>query len=1098
MWGARPVRARDARSPGVSPESLFTRSRAVSPEERQFSATQPARSPSRPGSPTETLRPSTQPELSKSKKPRSAKSRASGSKSKKRADTSHSDGHDPVQYDEDAILYEEVPSKKKRKRRSDAAPHRAEGANGSPPAVVGDVPLAQIRSPSPLAYVAPERHHKNKGKGKEVIRDVAGSTIFDLDDEPPPSAQPPAKRDRRGSSSKSLTKRKFVYNGGLGLRPTAESSDEPVQRADQHVDGSLATEESSTSRTQHALGSPAPPGDDTKVVGWETEVVEATQSWRKALPELSPVAYPQRSQSDSGYAEANWHVPLAGISEPERGGDMRGSNGLLGHAGNPLIGIEGGGVLVDDDRMSIVSDSPGLPIRSDSPYAPAAEDGEDNEATDVAEPHGNESRPHSLDIGDDPEATSNEVRSAGRVATTGETRPHRPKSASVARDEDGEPDGATEGQQHLALEDGVEGVITTPASSSRTPKSRQTTKRKAKRPFFIREEEENARGFSELPPDDAVIPPMEVRLKRDRAESEAGPSTTTRGSKKAKEKPKKRSIDDTAPGYLDDAATPGRSQYRSGALTETEQSQIVAAVERFQEDEGLTREEINKVIHENPQRNGKVLHRQLWASVQDACPSRPRKKLINWCRLRFHNFDGRATWTKEQDDQLAEMVQLHGKSWSKIAGLINRHQKDVRDRWRNYLVCRNHKTDAWSDGEEERLRELVTNSIRKIQNELRPSQNPSKSPEELINWLKISESMGYTRSRLQCMYKWKRMRAAEPVSATVLPSGSSWRLEKARKELRKISAQEKYTLMSAIRDLKVGTDDKIHWKTIEGKFHGKYERQTLIVTWGRLRQAVPDSESKRTYDCAKYLCEMYEREGVRGIPEFDQAEESEHDASEGAAGSAKDRGDEGKGKDVAPSSSTKLSIPALQKQSASRPKSKKKVEVAAAEEGDENLGEDSGNDGTALAQPSCRSEQVEKTEPGADSPQPSPSLEAQAARIRRREKGSRAGENADGTGKGPDVPGLESRVSPAKGSKRARRDSLSSDKIKSPKLKRHKTFGASPGTKYKSKGNNIKKREVSRGEGERTNDVRAPSAVSSDMSDMEDIPATILVRQTPI
>lgn len=737
-WGARLVLARDARSPGLSPESLFARPRVVSPEEQPFHATQLARSAFRSESPVRPPRPSTQPESSNAKKPRSSKTRASDRQTKRKKTEAGRRRVDEVIHDgfanEDAANYEEIPMK-------------------------------QRNYPSGIAStdVGPAAH-----------------------DQSPPRT--PSRRPRS--------------DGG-------------------------------TVRTEN----------------WECS---------------SPIEVEQR--------------PL--MKEDIRNGKSRGS---------------------------------------------------------------------------------------------------------------------TESQPHSPAEDDIEVAVTPTASYVKSPGSRQSTRRKAKQPFFLREDEENAKAPLGLYHYDATVPARAARLKRapqlteTEAEVEANPSSARQGLKKSR----KRSVDDTVSEDLDDSVSARKSGYRSGVFSKTEEAHIVAAVDRYQEEEGMSRQEVNRVIHEDPRKTGDGRNRRLWASIQDACPSRPRRKLINWCRQRFHNFVGRGTWTKEQDDELVSLLQLHGKRWTVIAGLINRYPNDVRDRWRNYLVCRDTaKSDVWSEDEEVRLRALVETSMARIEGELGTAQNSKKSPEELVNWLKISEAMGYTRSRLQCMEKWKRLRAADPVPASVFPSGSSWRLQRARKDLRSLTTQDKYTLLCAIRDSGIGVDSKIPWQTIvHGPFHGKYERQALLVTWSRLRQTVPGWQLKTARDCSEYLCQMYETEGNFENQEDDEADNLEHDVPEGDANENKADGGKGKGREASSPFSTGPSIPVSQNAVVAK-------------------------------------------------------------------------------GNGEDVPRPESEKADTKGLKRMRRRALFNDHLKSTKSKRQKILERSTATKAK---------------------VDSSSSVSSDMDDMEDIPARLAV-----
>jgi hypothetical protein len=611
-------------------------------------------------------------------------------------------------------------------------------------------------------------------------------------------------------------------------------------------------------------------------------------------------------------------------------------------------------------------------------------------------------------------------------------RPHSPKDSPDVSDTD------NDAEASAPLPRNRESA--SPPLNSSIKSSRHSAKRQAKPPFFPRQEEENVQAFAELPHEDAASPP---RLRRSN-----------------RRRPAPRVEADVAVEDSDEQINMGESQYRTGPLSSAEQDRITRAVERFREDEDLTQEEINQVIHDNPQTSNRPIHRQLWATIQDACPFRTRRKLISWCRQHFHNWAGRGTWTQAQDDELAGLIEAHGKKWSHIAGLINRYPGDVRDRWRNYLVCRETvKTDVWSEGEEERFRELVENSIDKIRQEI--GEHSRKAPEELLNWLNISEAMGHTRSRLQCIQKWKRMCEAAPLAdsvPTVLPSGTSWRLDRARDQLRRITADDKYRLMCAVRDSGVGTDTKINWKQIvNGAFRKRYERQALVVTWGRLRKAVPDWEWKTTRDCARYLCEMYESEGNFGTVNEAEAE------NDTAVSTNKRR--KGKKKSRRPAPVDDLAL-GSQDQPLADSEPDEDVEM-----------EDSIHAESHAKSTNSRSRHVEKEQsPELDSVsrESSPSVEAQAARTRRR-----GGKEVEDTGMKEKRKGLSSpapNAASAKLAKRARRDSFPNGGVEDLRSKKRKTTSS---------------RAEAEGSGPSKTNGKSWSVVSSDMEDMEDIPATL-------
>lgn len=125
-------------------------------------------------------------------------------------------------------------------------------------------------------------------------------------------------------------------------------------------------------------------------------------------------------------------------------------------------------------------------------------------------------------------------------------------------------------------------------------------------------------------------------------------------------------------------------------------------------------------------------HASLWYRLFEACPDRKRQKVINVARKKFHNFVARGKWTPEQDAELSALINVNGTAWSKIAGIINRHPEDVRDRYRNYIVCgANQRRDVWNEEEEARLTEYVKEAMEAI-DELRKDSPPNYSTSKIL------------------------------------------------------------------------------------------------------------------------------------------------------------------------------------------------------------------------------------------------------------------------------------------------------------------------------------------------------------------------------
>ncbi|KAK3305861.1 uncharacterized protein B0T15DRAFT_493997 [Chaetomium strumarium] len=1018
----------------------------LSTEGRPFNASQPADSTVRSPSPERRPRPATQPELTDAED--HVPSRRSGQVVK--VTLTHPHGEVP----DKAALIEEF---KARRRRSPGAPSPIRERNTLPAddsdvaGTAGDVPASQRKtskkkkrkrkevvrdvpqeeatlrqedtealpeeagpegavtdiSPAPLGF-----GRKSKGKDGQVVGDFIqeavkvepGPALSDTGNEHPSSTQPPRKRSRRESDSEARKKKKSSQktstrelDAEVKPEPPDEVSSLVEEAALERMDGGSRTAMRASTKRRPVASAQSLPADMEMDQGDEPERPGATWPAPNVPSEDQPAGTTSSSNlrraadsppppSDSGYAEPDDQAQ----KEMEPGMDVDIADGLPRH-GYDDIGIQ----------------------YAASAYAPT---------------------------------TMSQLPSSNSARNTKGSVPESPtrQEADALPDQDGaavtpvNQEANEHADEQLPVKENSQPTSTPGTVSAKSPGSRTNTKRKTKRPFtFPCEDEENAKAFSELPADVAAPPRSRPSKKAQvSVRGESGASAMPRNGRKRKTR-KQQDGDRAETSEDGDNATAIR-QYRSGPLSQTEQDAVVRAVERFRDNQAISQEEVIQLIHANllqAQAASRQLCGHLWSSIQDACPSRPRQKLINWCRQRFHNFVARGTWTKEQDDELADLVDAHGKKWSFIAGLINRHQKDVRDRWRNYLICREKiKTDVWSEDEEERLRELVEQAMETIREKL--PEHSRKSPEQLINWLAISEEMGHTRSRLQCMEKWKRMRAAEPIpdkAATVLPPGSSWRLEKARAELRKFSVNDKFTLVRAVRDSGVGTDKKINWAHIRRDvFGGKFERQTLIVTWGRLRQSVPESEWKTTRDCARYLCDMYEREGNLEAPGGAEAEEEGHGSPPPVPSPVskkkkkKKKQDEGKGKEVVPASPAY--VPTSEPQAA-RAKSRKRPTTAHSAIHDDDAGLVEPHPKRSEAKSSKKNRAATSTEhvatkdqatieslnpatqpPAEEQPGPepdfeqsqlSPSVKAQVSRTKRRERRASVAEQSSvGVGEG--------------------------------------------------------------------------------------------------
>lgn len=442
------------------------------------------------------------------------------------------------------------------------------------------------------------------------------------------------------------------------------------------------------------------------------------------------------------------------------------------------------------------------------------------------------------------------------------------------------------------------------SSAHSTPRGSRTYTRQPKLTFFERSEKVTAQAFEALPSNEVTATPKPTKSKPKRRLPVDIPDAEPRSSKRLRS-----SLSGPAKAVksLTDPVTPSQPTTRrkapetaarsstgllTGPLTKTEVQQIEGAVEAFRTEHDLTLQEVNTMVQQNPKDptlKDNTLHEELWSRVLDACPTRQRRKLLNWCRQKYHNFVARATWTPEQDQELREMVKHHGTKWSVIGQLINRHQKDVRDRWRNYLVAgENQRKNHWSEEEEREFLGIVGEVLGIFQREREKHPNSDmfrtgKTNEELVDWNVVAERMQHGRSRLQCQEKWRRMREGNKINSTLLAGklepDQRWRLKRARHEISTMTHADMYHIVLAITtiDRDARSDNRINWKRILESQRKRYHRYTGMLLWNRLRQLVPDQEKKDVLSCAKELMAMYQSDGgtfaLPGDGAFDDAEE---------------------------------------------------------------------------------------------------------------------------------------------------------------------------------------------------------------------------------
>ncbi|KAI0389669.1 hypothetical protein F5Y17DRAFT_111899 [Xylariaceae sp. FL0594] len=317
-------------------------------------------------------------------------------------------------------------------------------------------------------------------------------------------------------------------------------------------------------------------------------------------------------------------------------------------------------------------------------------------------------------------------------------------------------------------------------------------------------------------------------------------------------------------------AAPGRGRGRggrtpktpptlTGAFTEFELRNISQAIERWREDNNMTKYDVNELIHRNPKENSTA---ELWEHIVATCPGRSRQKVINMTRRKFHNFVARGTWTPEQQAELKEMYDLYGNRYSLIGGLINRHPEDIRDRIRNYLVCGdNLRKDAWTAQETEQLVAIVQQAVAEIQKQRAArGLDTSRPVEDDINWQLVSEGMGRTRSRLQCISKWKTIKPqleGEGMDGELLAIDEI--IAQARETALTMSYRNRSLVIKTILKSGANADSRIPWLKIRNELNQQWTRPPLMVVWFRLKRSIPNFQSLNVKEVCSLLLQGFQQ-----------------------------------------------------------------------------------------------------------------------------------------------------------------------------------------------------------------------------------------------
>ncbi|KAL8802488.1 MAG: hypothetical protein Q9182_003796 [Xanthomendoza sp. 2 TL-2023] len=302
--------------------------------------------------------------------------------------------------------------------------------------------------------------------------------------------------------------------------------------------------------------------------------------------------------------------------------------------------------------------------------------------------------------------------------------------------------------------------------------------------------------------------------------------------------------------------------------------------DRYCEQEEMSKHRFNELVQSGVRKN--VEAHRLFSVMYEEMPYRTRQSVIRFSRRHFHNYAARGAWTQADDEHLRDAVAKKGTSWKAVGALIDRFPEDCRDRYRNYLInSEKRNTESWRHEEIRNLVKAVDDCMRLLQEERRRKKeednegrdipvSESESDQEvkdmkLVNWQIVSERMGGTRSRLQCAYKFNRLKQADKdyyfqvvrrlregkgfKSKADSQASRSWRLRRSLRKLRNMRAGDKYDFLQLFADCPAAAESNISWKSLGSKaFRERWTNMDMKAALEIFKTEVPRSDGMNYQD----------------------------------------------------------------------------------------------------------------------------------------------------------------------------------------------------------------------------------------------------------
>ena len=317
-------------------------------------------------------------------------------------------------------------------------------------------------------------------------------------------------------------------------------------------------------------------------------------------------------------------------------------------------------------------------------------------------------------------------------------------------------------------------------------------------------------------------------------------------------------------------------EQNKGMLSEKDWETIELQLEKYRAMNDLTVEEQNRLIQ------GKVGGKSspsaaLFDWVMEEIHDRARWSVIKAMRRRYHDFDKRAAWAPEDDEELIAVHARLGNKWTEIGSLLNRLPDDCRDRWRYVLVCgTNINYGKWTLEEEQLLMQIVDDALNELRaaRQERALQSSGQEDEEpldeaaelnLLDWQVVSDRMGLRRGRRQCSEKYKVLQKREPARWASLAKSQG----KAILQASRMKLKDKIVLLKALQQSAVAEEDDVDWVGIaqeiidhdeEGNI-SKLSSKSAKKAWEKLKFLIENANSLEFQGIVGALLEKLENCG---------------------------------------------------------------------------------------------------------------------------------------------------------------------------------------------------------------------------------------------